>query len=457
MPRRLSRELDGRPAAPVRIIHLGLGNFFRAHTAVYTAHAADADAWGIAAFTGRSYALAETLGEQDGLYTLVVQHPDANAYDVIESISATLPGPDVDALVELFASPDVVIVTSTVTEAAYLLDDAGHLDVLHEAIQGDAAALRDGRLTDVTTVPGRFVAGLIRRRLAGAGPLSFVPCDNVPENGAMVETVVRELGRLVDPALDAWIDGHIGFVTTMVDRITPSVTPDVVSVVTADTSMADPAPVATEPFSEWVLSGEFLGGRPAWETAGATFVDDIAPHEMRKLWLLNGSHSLMAYVGTVVGKDTVYDAITDSEIAGWVNDWWDIAARHLPLPEGEIAAYRGALVERFSNPRMEDALARIAADGSVKLPIRVVPALLADRAAGNTPIGAERAIAAWILHLRGMGAPVNDARADQVLPLVEGTLKASVAGICDYLQIADPASRASILMLAEDLAVHAGT
>lgn len=422
------------------MIHVGLGNFFRAHTAMYTAHAADADQWGIAAFTGRSFQTAETLNAQDDLYTLVVKNPEGNAYEVINSVSVALPGPDVAALCDLFASPEVVVVTSTVTEAAY-----------HPDLAADLAVLREGRLTEVTTVPGKFVAGLLRRRAADAGPLSFVPCDNVPENGRMVEKAVRDLADQVDATLGAWIDANVGFVTTMVDRITPQVTAEIGEAVLADTGIEDPEAVATEPFTEWVLAGSFPGGRPAWETAGATFVDDIVPHELRKLWLLNGSHSLMAYAAPLVGRHTVYDAITDPVVADWVDAWWNVAAAHLPLPSGEIADYRAALVERFGNPRMQDALARIAADGSVKIPIRIVPALVAERAAGGTPVGAERAVAAWILHLRGYSSPVQDAQPDLVATLAAGTLEESVTKTCEYLAIDDLGARQSILVLAEDL------
>jgi fructuronate reductase len=164
----------------------------------------------------------------------------------------------------------------------------------------------------------------------------------------------------------------------------------------------------------------------------------------------------MAYAATVVGHaPTVYEAISDPVVAGWVNEWWDVAARHLPLPAEEVDAYRAALLERFGNPRMKDQLSRIAADGSVKIPIRIVPALNADRAAGRQPIGAERAVAAWVLHTRGLGAPINDAKADIVTEIGAGTLAESVAKAADYLGIADEAARASILALATDLAAAA--
>ena len=129
----------------------------------------------------------------------------------------------------------------------------------------------------------------------------------------------------------------------------------------------------TEPFSEWVLAGEFPGGRPAWEAAGARVVDDVEPFEQRKLWLLNGSHSLLAYAGHVRGHETVAEAIADPVVRGWVEQWWDEAAAHLTLPPSDVAAYREALLERFANPRIRHLLAQIAADGSQKIPVRILP------------------------------------------------------------------------------------
>ena len=451
MARRLSRAQDGRPAAPVRIVHLGLGNFFRAHQAMYTDRAPDAADWGIAAFTGRSLGIVPEMQKQDNLFTLVVQNPEGNDYQVISSLSATHSGTDVEQLLEYFRSPELAIVTSTITEAGYMPKPGGGLDADNPAVQADIEAIKAGNLADVKTAPGKFAAGLIVRREAGAGPITFCPCDNVPDNGEMVAHVVRDVAALVDPSLAAWVEENVGFATTMVDRITPSISEEALQAITGDTDVEDPAAVATEPFTEWVIAGDFKAGRPRWEDAGANFVDDITPHELRKLWLLNGSHSLMAYAATIVGRPTVYEAISDPVVNGWVNDWWDVAAKHLPLPAQEVADYRAALLERFGNPRMKDQLARIAADGSVKIPIRIVPALNAERAAGGEPIGAERAVAAWVLHLRGVGAPFQDANADAVKGFGEGTLEESVEKACDYLKIPDPAARASILALAREL------
>ena len=398
---------DARP--PVRIAHLGLGNFFRAHQAYYTGAAPDAARWGIAAFTGRSRTLSDELTAQDGLYTLIVRGPRDDQMAVQGAVSQAHPGTDLAAWRGQFARPEVAIVTLTVTEAAYLRGHDGGLDLDHPDVRADIAAVRRGG--DPVTVPGRLVAGLGARRLAGVGPLAVVSCDNLPDNGTATARVVDDLAAAAEPALVHWIHDHVSFVTTMVDRITPHTTPDDVRAVFERTGRDDAAPVVTEPFTEWVLSGDFPAGRPAWDAVGARFVDDIYPHEMRKLLLLNGGHTLLAYAGSARGNDTIASAVADPVCRGWLNQWWDEAVRYVPLPAAELAAYRQALLDRFANPRIRHTLAQIAMDGSQKVPIRVLPVLRGERAAGRMPSGAVRIVAAWIAHLRGAGAPVGDAGA----------------------------------------------
>jgi fructuronate reductase len=412
--RRLDRTRDGRPAAPVRIVHLGLGNFFRAHAAWYTEHAPDRDDWGIAAFTGRSPATAVALAAQDSLYTLLV----GGRPEIVSSLSAVHPAADLAALRGYFASPGLAVVTLTVTEAGYQADTAA-----------DLTALRDDPVAGVvTTVPGRLVAGLLARRAAGAGGLAVVPNDNVPENGELVARVVARLAADVDDTLPAWIDSHVSFVTTMVDRITPRTTDEDVAEVARLLGVHDPRTVPTESYTEWVLAGAFPGGRPAWEAAGARFVDDVRPFEQRKLWLLNGSHSLMAYAGSIRGHETVSEAIADPVVRRWVEEWWDAASAQLSLPAEDVAAYRQALRDRYANVTIRHRLAQIAADGSQKIPIRAVPVI----EAGSDP-GAVRLVAAWIAHLRGHGAPVTDVRAGELTALAAGPAHAAVSRVVAWL------------------------
>jgi fructuronate reductase len=175
-----------------------------------------------------------------------------------------------------------------------------------------------------------------------------------------------------------------------------------------------------------VLSGEFPAGRPRWQDAGATFTDDVTPFEQRKLWLLNGAHSLLAYAGSLRGHRTVAEAVADTTCRRWLDQWWDEASRHLTLPDDDVDHYRRALLDRFANPRIRHGLDQIATDGSQKLPVRILPALRAERAAGRLAEGATVTLAAWVCHLRGHGAPVNDARAAELAAVAAGPLREAV-------------------------------
>ena len=120
-PVRLSRSRPGSPAAaPVRMVHLGVGNFHRAHQAWYTAHAPDADEWGIAAFTGRRPDMAQSLAPQDGLYTLITRSGDGDTFELIGSLSAVHAATEHDQFLDYLSRPEVSIVTITVTEAGYV-------------------------------------------------------------------------------------------------------------------------------------------------------------------------------------------------------------------------------------------------------------------------------------------------------------------------------------------------
>ncbi|HST67670.1 MAG TPA: mannitol dehydrogenase family protein, partial [Mycobacteriales bacterium] len=413
---------DGRPAAPVALVHLGLGNFFRAHQAWYTEQAPDAAEWGIAAFAGRGAKLAEAMSPQDGLYTLITRAADGDRFEVIGSVARAHAADDHRAWLDCFASAGVRAVSITVTEAGYLRGADGGLNRDDPTVRADIETLRRDPTGLVRSAPGRLVAGLGARRRADAGPFTLLPCDNLPGNGEVVARVVGDLAEAVDPGLAAWIGSTVSTVTTTVDRITPRTTPADGDAVREATGRTDRAPVATEPFSEWVLSGTFAGGRPQWEEAGAVFTDDITPFEHRKLWLLNGGHSLLAYAGSARGHRTVADAVADGTCRSWLEQWWAEASPYVDLPEGDLAAYRAALLERFANPRIEHQLEQIAADGSQKLPVRILPTVARERAAGRMPAGAVRVLAGWICTLRGQGAPVNDAHADEVVPLADGPL-----------------------------------
>ena len=433
---RLSRSLpDMPPAAPVRMVHLGVGNFTRAHQAWYTTHSPDADQWGIAGFTGRRRDTADALAPQDGLYTLITRSGEGDTFELIGALSAVHAAADHEAYLDYLSRPEVAVVTITVTEAAYLRGADGHLDAGLDVIVSDLEALQSDPRNPVASLPARLVAGLVARRTSGASALTILSCDNLPENGAVTKTVVQDFAALLDETLGDWINSQVDFATSMVDRITPRTTDEDRALVQQACGYVDAYPVATEPFSEWVISGGFPAGRPRWEEAGATIVAEVEPFEQRKLWLLNGSHSMLAYAGSIRGYSTIDEAIADPSCRSWVEMFWDEASRHLTLPAADIAEYREALLARFSNPRAGDQLARIAADGSTKLVVRTLPTIRAERSAGRVPIGCATTIAAWVLHLRGLGAPIKDPGAAAAEKAANsGEMRAAVSAVLDVLE-----------------------
>jgi fructuronate reductase len=398
-----------KPAPPNRLVHLGLGNFFRAHAAVYTDQAADGPDWGIAAFAGRSRDLARRLAAQDGLYTLVVRGPETDEFTRIGSVAGAFGGDDDETWRQCLRDPALAVVTLTITEYGY----------------------RDGRAAQ------RLVEGLHERRRVDGGPLAVMSCDNLIGNGAITARMVLERAERTDGGLAEWIREQITFPTTMVDRITPQPPAELVAVVEAATGVRDGLPVVTEPFTEWVIAGEFPAGRPDWESSGAVIVTDVEPHELRKLWLLNGAHSLLAYLGLARGWSTVADAINDDQCRQWVERWWDEAGGELPVPASELRDYRARLLERWSNPRIAHQLTQIAADGSQKLPMRVLPVLRRQRARGEIPPAAITIIAQWIGYLRRLGANAVDADLGQLLPLVDGPASSVARAIIDRLSGGD--------------------
>jgi fructuronate reductase len=412
---RLSRTTspDVGPIPPVRIVHMGLGAFHRAHQAWYTAHSSDAADWGIVAITGRSPDAAVALAAQDGLFTLVERGPLADRFEIIRSIVDAHPGSDLRVFIDLLARRDITMVTMTLTEAGYRLGHDGLPDLTDAAVAADIAILRaaladsagdsaaaSARLRSAapSTALARLLLGLEGRRRADGPGIAIVPCDNLPDNGSLVQHAVQWLANEVSPSLATWIGTHTSFVSTSVDRITPHPTDSDRAEVQRLIGLRDEVAVVTEPFSDWVLCGAFPSGRPEWESAGARFVDDIRPWEDRKLWMLNGAHSALAALGAVRGRRLVSEAIADPVCLELVNRLWDEDARH--LPDLDLVQYRASLLERFANPRIEHRLDQIAQDAATKLRVRIVPVAAAERSAGRSAEGCAAVLGAWVLAVR---------------------------------------------------------
>lgn len=376
------------PVPPVRIVHLGLGAFHRSHQAWYTARAADADLWGIAAYSGRSAALADALNAQGGLYTLIVRSPDDDRAEVISGIARAHGGSEFGRFLDDVSAPATAILTLTITEAAY---SSTETDVDAPALQALAAGADPSEI-EARTALGRVVLALEARRRSGGDPLALLSCDNLPDNGGVLRAAVLSLAHGV-PELEAWVESSVSFVSSSVDRITPRLS-DAETAELAD-RYGDRAPVVTEPFSDWVIAGEFPAGRPQWETAGARFTDDLEPWEARKLWLLNGAHSLLASLGRLRGHRTVSEAIVDVECLRAVESYWNEACAHLPA-ELDLQVYRSALLDRFRNPRIQHLLTQIALDADTKMRVRIAPVAERERRAGRSGEACARVIAAWL-------------------------------------------------------------
>jgi fructuronate reductase len=420
--KQLNRHALNLPPAPIRIVHLGLGAFHRAHQAWYTeranANAGTGDRWGIAAFTGRSPRAAEALAAQDGLYTLITRAADGDSAEVMTAIVEARDGADAHRWRELLAAPTTAVVTLTVTEAGYRRGPDGKLDLADPDVAADIRRLRARQDSGALTAPGRLVDGLRARREAGGLGIAVISCDNIAHNGEVTKQTVLALAIAIDTELSEWIRASASFVSTMVDRITPGTTAGDIAAAAELTGYVDNAPVVAEPFSEWVLAGGFPVGRPAWEAAGARFVANVAPYEQRKLWLLNASHSLLAYTGLLRGRETIAQAMEDPCCVQLLEQLWADARAVLPSAALDIDTYLDALRCRFTNPRIRHQLKQIAADGSVKLPMRAFP-VIRKRLAEGKDIGTGEAalVAAWILHLSTPGNDVNDGGAG---PLAAG-------------------------------------
>lgn len=432
------------PVAPVRLVHLGLGAFHRAHQVWYTVRA-EADPknpeWGYCSFTGRSPRMSDLLGSQDGLYTLVTRSEDGDSPEIIEGIVETQPADNSARLIELLADPATAVVTLTVTEAGYHLTEDLSLDTADEHVAADIKALRSGDTApELATAAGRIVAGLRARRAAEGGGIAIMSCDNISANGQTTRASVLGMAQEVDADLAEWIKQEVTFPSTSIDRITPATEDELIAEVAKETGFADKAPVVAEPFTSWVIEGEFPAGRPEWENAGVEFVGDIEPFERRKLWLLNGSHSLMAYYGQLRGHDTVAEAIADPVVREAVEKLWDEAAAHLTAEELAVPEYRQQLIERFENPRIRHNLAQIAIDGGTKQRMRAVPIMKAELEAGRDGAGAALSIAGWITYVQETDN-IADTRADELKEArqAEDPVKALVATLDETLAANDAA------------------
>ncbi|MEX2518663.1 MAG: mannitol dehydrogenase family protein [Paracoccaceae bacterium] len=394
-----------------RIIHLGVGNFFRAHQAWYT-HAAGGG-WRITGVSLRRPDIRDALRPQGFAYTLAIRGAGEARMEEISVIDGILVAPeDPEAVIAALADPAVQVVTLTVTEKGYDLGADGALRLDAPGIAADLSAISEGRAPRSTI--GLLAAGLARRA-AGCGPITVLCCDNLPENGVRLGAAVRAYANAAGMEIGTYLSDHVAFPSSMVDRITPA-TDDALRAETAASGLPAAAPVATEAFTEWVIEDRFKAARPPWDKAGAVFTDDVRPYELRKLRMLNGAHSCLAYAGVLAGFDFVHQAVGDPALAALAAALMEEAAETLPAPvRADAPNYARALMARFANPAINHRLRQIAMDGSLKLPIRLLPTRAARAEMGLPSPAIDAALTAWLGFLEAefeAGRAVDDPAAD---------------------------------------------
>ncbi|WP_285114340.1 mannitol dehydrogenase family protein [Leifsonia sp. fls2-241-R2A-40a] len=404
-PQNLSRSRHGAvpiPETPGRsgILHLGLGNFHRAHQAVYTAAAIAADGgdWGIVGVASRSRAVVDAMRAQDHLYSVATISPQDTTLRVpAVHTDAFVAADDPQRVVAGIADPAIRIVTLTVTENGYSSSPAtGRLDIADPAIAADLRG--DGPRTTI----GQLARGIQRRAAASGAPLTVLSCDNLAANGTHTKGLVREFLQELPTAEGAealaFLESSVSFPSSMVDRIVPSTTPALRDEVSSLLGAWDEVPVPAEPFTMWAIEDDFAAGRPAWEAGGAVFSTEVDRYEQLKVRLLNGTHSLIAYLGALQGAETIPDAvgrpaIREAARAVLTHEY----TPSIQVPSGvDIADYQRQLFLRWGNTALGHKTSQVGTDGSVKLRQRIPgPALrLLDR--GEMPHLIALTVAAYL-------------------------------------------------------------
>ena len=407
------------------IVHIGLGNFHRAHMAVYLDDLMNqglAMDWGIlgAGVRPADTAMRSAMLALDCLSTVIELDPAGKtARRVGAMIGFIEVAPDNAPLIAAMTDPAIRIVSLTVTEGGYFISaETGSFDATAPAI------LTDAKTPDTpATVFGAIVAALKARRTAGIAPFTVMSCDNLPGNGHVTHAAVTGTARLSDPGLADWIDANVAFPNGMVDRITPATGPREREIA-ASFGLTDPIPVTCEPFRQWVLEDCFPAGRPPLENVGVTFTDDVHAFESMKIRILNGGHAIIAYPGGLLDVEYVHQAMAHPLITAFLDkvERTEIIPYVPPVPGTDLADYYTLIRSRFSNPEVADTVQRLCLDGSNRQPKFIVPSLRDALAAGGSIEGLALASALWCRYCHattdtGASVPPNDPNWDRLVAL----------------------------------------
>ena len=386
------------------ILHFGVGNFHRAHQAIYLHElfnlGRDLDFAIVGAGVMPSDRLMkEKLAAQDYLTTVVEQDNNRSAATVTGPMIDILTAPDYDKIIAALADPAIRIVSMTITEGGYFIDPAtGAFDPKHPAMVADAADPAHPK-----SVFGLIIAGLKARRAAGLAPFTVMCCDNIPGNGEVTEATVTGLAKLSDPDFAHWIHENVAFPNSMVDRITPATGEREISITRDTYAIEDNWPVFCEEFKQWVMEDKFPLGRPALEEVGVTFVADVAPYELMKLRILNGGHAAIAYPAALMDIHFVHEAMENPLVKGFLEklERDEIIPIVPPVPNTDLNDYFQLIDRRFSNPKIGDTIPRLAQDGSNRQPKFILPSTADRLARGLDVVGLALVSALWCRYFEG--------------------------------------------------------
>ncbi|TCV92412.1 mannitol 2-dehydrogenase [Luteibacter rhizovicinus] len=434
------RRADVRPG----IAHIGVGAFHRAHLAMYTERClADTDqhGWGILGINLLEHdrPLAEALTSQDGLYSVTEYDPTGGRVShVVGAMIEYLYAPDAPSRVlDRLADASICIVSLTITEGGYLIDEHGTFRLDEETVVHDLAHPDDPR-----GVFGFIVGALERRRAAGMAPFTVMSCDNLRHNGDQARRACLAFAAARSKELAAWIEREVNFPNAMVDRITPATTPERRDELNAATGLDDRAPVVCEDFIQWVLEDRFPLGRPAWERHGVQVVEDVTPYEEAKIRLLNGSHQMLSYPAFLSGHRRVDVAVSDPLFHGYLKSFLDKDAGVWlrSLPGMELESYKRTLLERFENPSIADQLDRLCLDGGSKIPGFIQPTLNACLEHGHDADRIAFLLAAFDRYVRvgrddhGQTYPLREPNAMRLIqPLIDSGSPMALIGSVELL------------------------
>ena len=398
LPKDIVTPRYDRTALTPGIVHIGVGNFHRAHQAWYLhrlMQAGDALDWAIVGAGVRPFdeAQRQKLAQQDYMTTLVELSPDGRSAEVVGSMIDYLPiEPGNGPLIARMAQRDIRIVALTVTEGGYYIDpvtkafDAQHPDMIHDAANPNTPK----------TAFGAMVAALRARRDADLGPFTGMSCDNLQGNGEILRQTVVSLARMSDPVLAEWINDACTFPNSMVDCIVPATGPQELELIQTF-GVDDTVPVTHENFRQWVIEDAFCAGRPAWDKAGATFTDAVHDFEAMKIRILNGGHQIIAGAGEMLSLKTIADCMGNDSVAALLSKvtHTEIVPLVKAVPGMTPDAYTDLIARRFSNPEIVDTTRRVAFDGASRQPGFIVPTIRDGLAAGTPVEGLALVSAVW--------------------------------------------------------------